>query len=97
MLLGDMIARFDDPAYAGEALMALDDLVLVADIIAAAEAEGLAPGELAKQAVDRFVAAATDEDWVTLIGAMERAEDPGRVFLRRALALVPRAGQARPG
>jgi hypothetical protein len=97
MLLGDMIARFDDPAYAGEALMALGDLVLVADIIAAAEAEGVAPGELARQAVDRFVAAATDEDWVSVVGAMERAEDPAREFLRRALALVPRAGQARPG
>jgi hypothetical protein len=75
--------------------MALGDLVLVADIVAAAEAQGVAPGELARQAVDRFVAAASDEDWVTLIGAMERAEDPGRVFLRRALALVPRAAQPR--
>jgi hypothetical protein len=40
----------------------------------------------ARAAVRRFAAAASDEDWVSLMGQMGRAVDPGRVLLRRALA-----------
>lgn len=86
MLLSDVIARFSDPDATGEALLALNDLVLVANVRAAADAEGLTAGELALRAIGRFADVASDDTWLSLVGAMGRAEDPGRVFLRRALA-----------
>ena len=85
MLLGDVIAEFDDPTVAAETLVSLDDLSLLAKVQAAAAEEELSAGEFAVQAVDRFVALASDEDWVTLFGVLARAADPGRTFLRRVL------------
>lgn len=86
MLLGDVIARFEDPAFADEALLAIDDLVLTARIAAAAAAEGVTPGEFAVQCIGRFVNAANDAEWLSLVGLISRADDPGQVFLRRILS-----------
>jgi hypothetical protein len=86
MLLGDVIASFADPARAGEALLALDDLALTAAIVAAADAEDMTAGEFAMQSVGAFVDGASDERWLTLIGLMSRADNPGQVFLRRVLS-----------
>jgi hypothetical protein len=36
--------------------------------------------------IGRFVNGASDEEWLTLLGQMARAEDPGQVFLRHALS-----------
>jgi hypothetical protein len=86
MLLGDVIARFEDPAFADEALLAIDDLALTARLAAAAAAEGLTPGEFATQCIGRFVNAASDADWLSLVGLIARADDPGQIFLRRVLS-----------
>ena len=86
MLLGDLIAKFDDPDFAGEALFALDDLVLTAQVTAAAAAENISPGEFAMQAVGQFVNHAKDEQWLGLVGVMAKSDNPGQVFLRRVLA-----------
>jgi len=86
MLLGDVIADFQDPAFAGEAMLALDDLALTARIAAAATEENISPGEFAIQAVGQFVNNASDEEWLTLIGLMSKSDNPGQVFLRRILA-----------
>ena len=91
MLLGDVIASFEDEASASEALLALDDLALTADIMAAASTEHVTPGELAMRAVGEFVNGASDEDWLTLIGLMSRVDNPGRVFLRRVLSSTLRS------
>jgi hypothetical protein len=77
MLLGDVIANFQDPAFAGEAMLALDDLALTARIAAAAVEENVSPGEFAMQAVGQFVNNASDEEWVTLIGLMSKSVNPG--------------------
>ena len=86
MLLGDVIASFQDPVLADEALLALDDLVLAARIAAAAAEEDITPGEFAMQSIGHFVNRADDEEWLTLIGQMSRTDNPGQVFLRRILA-----------
>lgn len=86
MLLGDLIARLQDDTVAGEALLALGDLPLAARVLAAAQEADMAPGEFTSQLVDRFVRQASDADWLTLIGRMGRAEDPGRVFLHYVLS-----------
>jgi hypothetical protein len=93
MLLGDVIARFEDPVVAGEILLALDDLALTARLAAAADEQHLTPGEFAMETVGRFVNGANDEEWLTLIGQISRAGDPGVAFIRHVLsrALPPPA------
>jgi len=85
MLLGDVIANFQDPAFAGEAMLTLDDLALTARIAAAATDENLSLGEFAVQLLGQFVNNASDEEWVALIGLMSKSDNPGQVFLRRIL------------
>lgn len=86
MLLGDVLAKFEDAAFATEALLTINDIVLTTRIGEAAAAEALTPGELAMQLIRRFVNGASDEEWLTLIGLMSRSENPGQVFLRRVLS-----------
>lgn len=86
MLLGDLIARFRDPTVAAETLLSLEDLSLTARVAQAAAAQDVPLGDYAASAVRAFVAQAGDEDWLTLLGRMARAENPGRVFLSHALA-----------
>ncbi len=54
MLLGDVIAGFEDPVFAGETLLALDDLVLTARIAAAAAENRHHPGRI-RDAVGRTI------------------------------------------
>jgi hypothetical protein len=85
-MLGEVIARLEDEAIAAETLLSLDDLPLVARIGEASARAGLPPGAYAAAAVRSFVAGASDEDWLSLIGLMARDRDPSAAFLRRALA-----------
>jgi hypothetical protein len=82
-----MIARLEDETVAAEALLSLDDLPLVARVAEASASAGLPPGAYAAGAVGRFVAEATDEEWLSLIGAMGRQRSGGRVPATR---VVPR-------
>lgn len=86
MLLGDVLAKFEDAAFATEALFTIDDIVLTTRIGVAATAEELTPGEFAVQSIGRFVNGASDEEWLTLIGLISRSENPGQMFLRRVLS-----------
>jgi hypothetical protein len=88
MLLGDLLARFEDEGIASEAVLGLGDLPLAASLRTAAEGEGMTLGAYAAAAVRRYAAQASDEEWVSLMGALGRASDPGAVCLRRALNYV---------
>lgn len=90
MLLGDLISRFGDETAAHEALLGIGDLALLSELRARAKADASDLGAYAARAVARFTSEASDEDWATLIGAMNRARDPGAAFLRRALAFRDR-------
>jgi hypothetical protein len=46
----------------------------------------MSAGEFAMQSISRLVSGASDEECLTLIGQLSRAENPGQVFLRRALS-----------
>lgn len=85
MLLGDLIARFDDETVAAETLLSLNDLPLTVRVRAMSMQEGLTPGEFASMAVQQFSASASDEEWVTVIGQMGRTQEPGLELLRRSL------------
>lgn len=86
MLLGNLIARFSDETAAEEAILGLSDLVLLAELHAQAQANGLDLGAYAAAIVNRYASEASDEEWITLMGAMGRAPDPGAIYLERALA-----------
>lgn len=86
MLLGDIIACFQDEAVINETLFSLGDLALTARFVALAAESNISTGELAMQSVGRFVNSASDEEWLALLGQMSRSDNPGQVFLRRALA-----------
>jgi len=85
MLLGELIARFQDETVANETLLALGDLALTARVVALASESNISAGELAVQSIGHFVNSASNEEWLTLLGQMSRADNPGQVFLRRAL------------
>ena len=97
MLLGDVIAALRDEAVARETLVGLDDLALMLRVEAAAAACDLGPGEFAADAVALFSSDASDEDWVSLIGAMGKTDDPGRVCLKRMLEFALRPQPAGHG
>lgn len=86
MLLADLMARFQDEAVANETLFSLGDLALAARVAARAAEHGMSAGELAAQAVGRFVDGAGDDEWLILLGRMSRADDPGRAFLHHVLS-----------
>lgn len=86
MLLGDLLARFADENVAAEAILELGDLTLLASVSKKAKARGVEVGAFAASAVRRYAAEASDEEWTTLLGAMNRDPDPGIVCFRRALA-----------
>ena len=86
MQLGEVMAKFEDEGFVNETLFALDDLALTARVLASAAETNVSAGEFAAQSVGRFVNGAGDEEWLTLIGLISRADNPGRVFLQRVLS-----------
>jgi hypothetical protein len=85
MQLGTLLAQLEDERQAGAALEALDDLVLFARIDAMGAEHDETAGEYVANAARRFAALASDEDWLAIMSAIERSDDPGRAVLRRML------------
>jgi hypothetical protein len=85
VLLGDLIARFKDEAVAAETVLAIGDLAMLAALREQAAATGLDIGACIAAAVRRYASHASDEEWITLMGLMGRAQDPGAVYLKRAV------------
>ena len=85
MLLGDLLARFEDETFALETILS-SGLALLTETQARAKASGLEIGDYLSQVLRSYGDSATNEEWITLMGAMNRADDPGAVYLKRALA-----------
>jgi len=77
MQLGEIIASFSEEASASEALLACNDIVLFAQVGEIAARHGETTGEYAAGSVRRFANLADSEDWLGLMNAIERAQDPG--------------------
>src|SRR5262245_5545524 len=88
MLLGDLIDAFDDEGVAMEALLALDDLALARRVCDAATEEGLDIAAFQSLAACRYLNQAPPDEWATLMGAMNRSDDPASVLIRRSLTFV---------
>ncbi len=85
MQLGTLMDHLEFEDDAGAALEALGDVVLFSQIRAAGERYEETPGEYVANAARRFAALAGDEDWLGLMNAMERSQDPAREALERML------------
>jgi hypothetical protein len=85
MVLGQVLARLSDEAFATETLIGLRDLALMALVGQAGRAVGESFGEYAVGATRRFSANAGEEDWLAMMTAIERASDPGAACLRHML------------
>ncbi len=85
-MLGNIIARLHDDAFVEEFVAGLDDLVLLARLRQAAGAAGMSLGDAASEAVGHFVQHAGDEQWLALVTAASRAQDPAAACLHRMLS-----------
>jgi len=89
-MLGDVLARLTDETPAVETILGAGDLTLLTMVKERAAAEGLDLAACVTQTVQRYTHEASDEEWVTLIGLMNRANDPGAVCLKRAFEQAQR-------
>jgi hypothetical protein len=85
MILGDVLRKLDDPSVVAAALMQFADPGLIAQAEKKAAAHGETLGEYASASVRLFSNEANDDDWVAMMAAMARTEDPGAICLRRML------------
>ena len=85
MLLGQVLERLGDEVFAAETLVGLSDLPLMVEVQTAGRQFGESLGEYAVGASRRFAAFASDEDWLALMTALERADDAGAACLRHML------------
>ena len=84
MLLGDILSRLENDGEAAEVILGAGDRRLLAAMRQQAEAEGLDLAVYAKAAVQHYAAEASDEEWLTMMGQIGRAADPGLACLKRA-------------
>lgn len=85
MLLGTILKRLGNEADAAEALEAMGDITLLAEVQAMGELHDESPADYVCGATRRFAADAASEDWLALMTAIERSEDPARTTLDRML------------
>lgn len=85
MHLGNLLARLQDNGDAGMALDALGDIVLYAQVTSMGDRFDESPGAYTAAAINRFAAGASDENWLGLVGAIERSDDPARAALSHML------------
>lgn len=85
MLLGTLLKRLGNEADAAEALEALRDIVLLTEVQAMGERHDETPAEYVRGATRRFAADASSEDWLALMTAIGRSDDPARTTLDRML------------
>jgi hypothetical protein len=83
-MLGDILASLTDETTAVETILYTGDLALLAAVRERASGEGVGLAACVTQTVQRYTAQASDEEWVTLMGMLNRSHDPGTTCLKRA-------------
>jgi hypothetical protein len=92
-MLGDILARLTDETTAVETILAASDLTLLAAVRERAAADGLDLAACVTQTMQRYAHEASDEEWITLMGMLNRSPDPAMACLKRAFEHA-RAGGA---
>jgi hypothetical protein len=83
--LGSFLSSLDDETNAGAALDTIGDLVLYAEVLEIGARFDETPGKYVSAAVGRYASRASDEDWLALMTAVEKGDNPGRAVLQRIL------------
>lgn len=85
MLLGTLLKALQSSDHAADLLAATGDLALIARVSETGTAFEETPGEYAANAAARFSRQASDEDWLALMTALEKAENPAQACLGKIL------------
>lgn len=85
MLLGTIMAELKNEQHAEAALISLGDLVLVAAVDAERNRHEETLGEYVSGAAQRFARLASDEEWLGLMTAVEKSENPAASCLSTML------------
>lgn len=85
MLLGTLIKHVmhAQGPFADE--IAVKDPDLAARIAADAEAKGMTSADYIADTVQRFMGAEDGESWTSIVGNMQRADDPGYAFIETVM------------
>lgn len=89
-MLGDILARLTDEAAAVETILGMGDLTLLTRVREQAAADGIDVAACVTQTVQRYANEASNEEWMTLMGALNRSQDPAATCLYRAFELALR-------
>jgi hypothetical protein len=84
-MLGDLLTSLTDETTALETILSAGDLNLLTAAQELAAVDGLDLAAFVTQTVQRYANEASDEEWVTLVGLLNRSPDPGTTCLKRAL------------
>jgi hypothetical protein len=82
MLLGNILQNLRDEQNAQTALVSLGDLVLVAAVDQTRQMHDETLGEYVSGAAQRFARLASDEEWLQLMTAIEKSDNPAAACLR---------------
>lgn len=88
MLLGDIFANLQKENVAAETILRVGDLALLAELRERAAENNVTLGYYARWAFRTYADNAPPDECTTLIGLLDRADDPGAVCLNRALGYV---------
>jgi len=83
-MLGDLLASLTDETTALETILGAGDLALLTAVREQAAADGVELAAYVSQTVRRYANEASDEEWITLMGALNRSQDPSATCLKRA-------------
>lgn len=83
-MVGDILSKLNDETTAVETILGTGDLALLAAVRERASSEDMGFAACVTQTVQRYAAQAADEEWVTLMGMLNRSQDPAATCLRRA-------------
>jgi len=72
-MLRDILARLSDETTAVETIVSVGDLTLLAAVREQAVADGLDLAACVTETLQRYTHEASDEEWVTLIGMLNRS------------------------
>lgn len=89
-MLGDLLASLTDETTALETILGAGGLTLLTAARAQAAADDVDLAACVTQTVQRYANEASDEEWVTLMGLLNRSQDPGTTCLKRAFEYVLR-------
>jgi len=93
MMLGELIAKLDQPGMAMAVLSSLDG-DLAEEIGRRAAAASMTPADFAAGAVREFIERGDDDLWFQLLTVMRRAEDPSLAAIRTILEWVAASDRA---